>query len=95
MNKLEPTNQTHVSVRSEPYLVASDTLFAEPYVAIHATGVTVTLCEAAVRKSITTMQRFIEALDRIRRPVEVPEVVPSEVGTQLAADLVKIDAEAA
>lgn len=91
MNKIEPTNQAHVSVRSEPYLVASDTLFAEPYVAIHATGVTVTLCEAAVRKSITTMQRFIEALDRIRRPVEVPEAALNEVGTQLAAEIKAID----
>lgn len=41
---------------------------------------------------------LIEALQLYLRetaPVEVPEAAPSEVGTQLAADLVKIDSEAA
>lgn len=87
----EPSNSVHVSVRSEPYLVASDPRFAEPYVAIHASGVCVTLCEAAVRKSICTMQRFIEALDRQRRPVEVPEAVLDEVGLHLDAQINGID----
>lgn len=90
------SNRMHVVVNDEPFLVQA-TPFPhltdeQPNVAIYCDGVAVFLGEAVLRKSLATIHSLLEQLDKSRRPVEVPEAVLSEVGTQLAAELVKLDA---